>query len=104
MLDHNPIHAMGIHHVTARTKVLEVATTYPLHVIWTYVRADMMVPAGMRAVNTVFPKKLDNEDMDTVMGALVEDVTWRWDKGYVNAAKYSEGWVFAWSEGERDDD
>ena len=54
MLDHNPIHAMGIHHITARTKALEVATTYPLHVIWPYVRADMMVPAGMRAVNTVF--------------------------------------------------
>jgi len=98
----NPITAMGIHHVTARTKALEVATTAPLHLVWPYVRADSMVPDGMRAVSTVFTKKLSTEDFEEVEAALIEDVGWRWDKGYVVAAKYTEGWVFAWSEGERD--
>lgn len=102
MTQDDPIDVMGIHHITARTKALEVKTTCPLHMIWPYVRAHSMVPAGMRAVNTVFQLKLDIEDMDEVMEALVDDATWRWDKGYVNAAKYTDGWVFAWSEGERD--
>lgn len=103
MFKNHPIDTVRVEHVTAHTVVLDVQTAAPLHLVWPNVRGNYAdVPYGLRAVSTVFQKKMGTEDFGEVREALIADVSWRWDKGYVVAAKYSKGWVFAWSEGERD--
>lgn len=98
----DPIISLSVEHVTSRTVVLEVCTSAPVHLVWPYVRANGHVPDAIRAVSAVFTRKLETDNAEEVRASLLDDVSWRWDRGYVNAAKYTDGWMFAWSEGERD--
>lgn len=96
------IERMVIEPVTPHTVVLKVHTSAPVHLVWPYVRASGFVPDSVRAVSSVWTRKTDTDNYEEVRAALINDVSWRWDRGYVAAAKYNEGWVFAWSSGEKD--
>lgn len=98
----NPIEALGVDYITARTIVLTVQSRAPLHLLWPYVRANVHVPDEIRAISTVFPRKSESTDPVIVRQEIIADVGWRWDAGYVCAAKVSGGWMFGWSSGEKD--
>lgn len=101
MLKTNPIDELTVNHVSPNTVAIAVKTTANIALLWPYVRAHADVPSAVRAVNHVFAVKVDADVETEVRAALIADAEWRWDRGYVNAARYSEGWVFVWSAGER---
>jgi len=98
----SPIEDISVNHVSDHTVSVTVKTDAPVHTVWPYVRASAQVPYVVTVVSSVYSRKLETEVLEEVIAALVADAEWRWDRGYVNAAKYTDGWVFVWSEGDRD--
>ena len=72
MFKNHPIDTVRVEHVTAHTVVLDVQTAAPLHLVWPNVRGNYAdVPYGLRAVSTVFQKKMGTEDFGEVREALI---------------------------------